>query len=72
MAVIFAITTVKSADLNLRMRTFRLLPMFLFPALSYVIYSGLANVTKFCKFINSNTFFYFFYIIDKHMLSQLI
>ncbi|CAN1765568.1 Uncharacterized protein At2g24330 [Linum perenne] len=47
-AVGYAIIATREEDLDWKMRAFRVLPMFLLPALSSVAYSGLVNFTKMC------------------------
>ncbi|XP_077235289.1 uncharacterized protein At2g24330-like [Tasmannia lanceolata] len=47
-AVTYAIKTTRSLDLNWKTRTIRVLPMFVLPGLSIVIYSTLASITKMC------------------------
>uniref|UniRef100_A0A2P2IQB8 Lunapark zinc ribbon domain-containing protein n=1 Tax=Rhizophora mucronata TaxID=61149 RepID=A0A2P2IQB8_RHIMU len=47
-AVVYAIMTTRSMDLNWKMRAFRVLPMFLLPALSFVGYSAFVSFTKMC------------------------
>ncbi|CAL5346615.1 unnamed protein product [Camellia sinensis] len=44
----YAIMTTRSVDLNWKMRAFRVLPMFLLPALSSVTYSALVSFTRMC------------------------
>eukprot|EP00262_Sarcandra_glabra_P019900 TRINITY_DN772_c0_g1_i3.p1 TRINITY_DN772_c0_g1~~TRINITY_DN772_c0_g1_i3.p1 ORF type:complete len:402 (-),score=79.92 TRINITY_DN772_c0_g1_i3:274-1479(-) len=47
-AVVYAIVTTRSLDLNWKMRAVRVLPMFVLPALSSIFYSTLASLTKMC------------------------
>ncbi|KAG5537720.1 hypothetical protein RHGRI_024992 [Rhododendron griersonianum] len=47
-AVIYAIMTTRSLDLNWKMRAFRVLPMFLLPGLSSITYSALVTFTRMC------------------------
>ncbi|KAF7135277.1 hypothetical protein RHSIM_Rhsim08G0224200 [Rhododendron simsii] len=47
-AVIYAIMTTRSLDLNWKMRAFRVLPMFLLPGLLSITYSALVNFTRMC------------------------
>ncbi|XP_058209227.1 uncharacterized protein At2g24330-like [Rhododendron vialii] len=47
-AVIYAIMTTRSLDLNWKMRAFRVLPIFLLPGLSSVTYSALVTFTRMC------------------------
>ncbi|KAI3675024.1 hypothetical protein L1987_84605 [Smallanthus sonchifolius] len=44
----YAIMTTRTVDMDWRMRSIRVLPMFLLPALSFGLYYGLSRVTKFC------------------------
>lgn len=45
-AVVYAITTTRSLDLNWKLRALRVLPMFLLPALSSLTYSALGSFTR--------------------------
>ncbi|XP_064944974.1 uncharacterized protein At2g24330 isoform X2 [Musa acuminata AAA Group] len=45
-AVVYAIMTTRSADLNWQIRAIRVLPMFVLPGLSSVIYSTLVSFTR--------------------------
>ncbi|XP_010273203.1 PREDICTED: uncharacterized protein At2g24330-like [Nelumbo nucifera] len=45
-AVSYAIMTTRALDLNWKMRALRVLPMFLLPALSFLVYSTLVNFTR--------------------------
>ncbi|KAG1362820.1 hypothetical protein COCNU_10G010390 [Cocos nucifera] len=45
-AVVYAIMTTRSLDLNWQMRAVRVLPMFVLPALSSVVYSTLVSFTR--------------------------
>ncbi|KAG0477732.1 hypothetical protein HPP92_012451 [Vanilla planifolia] len=45
-AVIYAIMTTRSLDLNWRMRVIRMLSTFALPALSFLAYSALTNLTR--------------------------
>ncbi|XP_076958606.1 uncharacterized protein LOC143634397 [Bidens hawaiensis] len=47
-AVGYAIVTTRTVDMDWRMRSLRVLPMFLIPALSFVLYYGLSSFTNFC------------------------
>ncbi|KAI3435236.1 uncharacterized protein J3R85_006344 [Psidium guajava] len=47
-AVGYAVMKTRSADLDWKMRAFRVLPMFLLPALSFASYSALVSFTKMC------------------------
>ncbi|EEF34423.1 uncharacterized protein At2g24330 [Ricinus communis] len=47
-AVCYAIMTTRSMDLNWKMRAFRVLPMFLLPALSSIAYSAFVSFTRMC------------------------
>ncbi|KAF5743407.1 hypothetical protein HS088_TW09G01476 [Tripterygium wilfordii] len=47
-AVGYAIVTTRSMDLNWKMRAFRVLPMFLLPALSALIYSAFLSFARMC------------------------
>ncbi|XP_071698020.1 uncharacterized protein At2g24330-like [Rutidosis leptorrhynchoides] len=47
-AVGYAIMTTRTLDMDWRMRALRVLPMFLLPTLSYVLYYGLSRFTKYC------------------------
>ncbi|XP_030475049.1 uncharacterized protein At2g24330-like [Syzygium oleosum] len=47
-AVGYAVVTTRSVDLDWKMRAFRVLPMFLLPALSFASYSALVSFTKMC------------------------
>lgn len=47
-AVGYAIMTTRTLDMNWKMRAFRVLPMFLLPALSSAAYSALVSFTKMC------------------------
>ncbi|XP_076943341.1 uncharacterized protein LOC143613553 [Bidens hawaiensis] len=48
-AVGYAIVTTRTVDMDWRMRSLRVLPMFLIPALSFGLYYGLSSFTNFCK-----------------------
>ncbi|XP_072958065.1 uncharacterized protein At2g24330 [Typha angustifolia] len=45
-AVVYAIMTTRSVDLNWQMRAIRVLPMFVLPGLSSIIYSALIRFTR--------------------------
>ncbi|KAK1439636.1 hypothetical protein QVD17_05456 [Tagetes erecta] len=47
-AVGYAIMTTRTVDMDWRMRSLRVLPMFLLPALSFAVHYGLSRFTKFC------------------------
>ncbi|XP_062101582.1 uncharacterized protein At2g24330 [Humulus lupulus] len=47
-AVGYAIVTTRTADMNWKMRAFRVLPMFLLPAISSLTYSAFVRFTKMC------------------------
>ncbi|XP_076908341.1 uncharacterized protein At2g24330-like [Bidens hawaiensis] len=47
-AIGYAIMTTRTVDMDWRMRSLRVLPMFLIPALSFGLYYGLSSFTKFC------------------------
>ncbi|CAI9777103.1 unnamed protein product [Fraxinus pennsylvanica] len=47
-AVGYAIMTTRSLDLDWKMRALRVLPIFLLPALSSIIYSALGSFTRMC------------------------
>ncbi|KAJ4844081.1 hypothetical protein Tsubulata_027511 [Turnera subulata] len=47
-AVGYAIMTTRSMDMDWKMRAFRVLPMFLLPALSTAAYSAFVNFTRMC------------------------
>ncbi|CAA2954607.1 uncharacterized protein At2g24330-like [Olea europaea subsp. europaea] len=47
-AVGYAIITTRSLDLDWKMRALRVLPIFLLPALSSIIYSALGSFTRMC------------------------
>ncbi|PWA84671.1 hypothetical protein CTI12_AA157010 [Artemisia annua] len=47
-AIGYAIMTTRTVDMEWRMRSLRVLPMFLLPALSFALYYGLQSFTKFC------------------------
>ncbi|XVE53455.1 hypothetical protein DITRI_Ditri03aG0004500 [Diplodiscus trichospermus] len=47
-AVAYAITTTRSMELNWKMRTFQILPLFLLPAFSCVAYSVIVSITRMC------------------------
>lgn len=48
-AVGYAIMVTRSLDLDWKMRALRVLPMFLLPALSSIIYLTLRGFTRMCK-----------------------
>ena len=48
-AVAYAIMTTRSVELDWKMRTFRVLPMFLLPAFSSIAYSAFVSITRMCK-----------------------
>ncbi|KAG5244581.1 integral membrane metal-binding family protein [Salix suchowensis] len=54
-AVGYAIMTTRSMDLNWKMRSFRVLPMFLLPALSSLAYSAFVRFTRMCDRRDQNT-----------------
>ncbi|KAL5211919.1 hypothetical protein ABZP36_022766 [Zizania latifolia] len=45
-AIVYAIMTTRSEDITWQMRAIRVLPMFVFPAVSCVIYSTVVNFTR--------------------------
>ncbi|XP_020112934.1 uncharacterized protein At2g24330-like [Ananas comosus] len=45
-AVMYAIMTTRSGDLNWQMRAIRVLPMFVVPALATIVYSALVRLTR--------------------------
>ncbi|XP_047327797.1 uncharacterized protein At2g24330-like [Impatiens glandulifera] len=47
-AVAYAIMTTRSVVLNWKLRAFRVLPMFLLPVLSSIMYSGISRFIKMC------------------------
>ncbi|KAK9056938.1 hypothetical protein SSX86_024303 [Deinandra increscens subsp. villosa] len=47
-AIGYAIMTTRTLDMDWRMRSLRVLPMFLLPALSYCLHYGLSSFTKYC------------------------
>ncbi|KAK7384821.1 hypothetical protein VNO78_30524 [Psophocarpus tetragonolobus] len=47
-AVVYAIMTTRSVDMNWKMRAIRVLPMFLLPALSSATYSAFVSFTRMC------------------------
>lgn len=47
-AVVYAIMTTRSLELNWKMRAFRVLPMFMLPALSSFAYSALVSFMRMC------------------------
>ncbi|KAF2581559.1 hypothetical protein F2Q68_00006640 [Brassica cretica] len=47
-AVGYAIMTTRTKDLDWKMRSFRILPMFLLPALSALAYSSIVSFSKMC------------------------
>ncbi|KAI7747034.1 hypothetical protein M8C21_020294 [Ambrosia artemisiifolia] len=47
-AVGYAIMTTRTVDMDWRMRSLHVLPMFLLPALSFGLYYGLSRFTKYC------------------------
>lgn len=47
-AVGYAVMTTRSVDLDWKMRAFRVLPMFLLPALSFASYTGLVSFKRMC------------------------
>nr|XP_043619464.1 uncharacterized protein At2g24330-like [Erigeron canadensis] len=54
-AVGYAIVTTRTVDLDWRMRSLRVLPMFLLPALSFALYYGLSSFTKYCDHRDQKT-----------------
>ncbi|CAH8367157.1 unnamed protein product [Eruca vesicaria subsp. sativa] len=48
-AVSYAIMTTRDDDLDWKLRSFRILPMFLLPALSFLTYSSLVSFTRMCE-----------------------
>lgn len=48
-AVGYAILTTRTEDLDWRMRSFRILPMFILPALSALAYSSIVSFSKMCE-----------------------
>lgn len=50
-AVCYAIITTRAVDMNWKMRAFRVLPMFLLPALSSLAYTTFLSFTRMCKFL---------------------
>lgn len=61
-AVVYAILTTKSLDLSWQMRALRVLPMFAFPGISYVVYSTLGSYTKMRKDTDLETNLFFCYV----------
>ncbi|XP_074365366.1 uncharacterized protein At2g24330-like [Apium graveolens] len=47
-AVVYAIITTRSLDLNWKMRALRVLPMFLLPAVCSLTYSAFVGITRMC------------------------
>lgn len=54
-AVSYAIMTTRDEDLDWKLRSFRILPMFLLPALSFLTYSSLVSFTRMCDRRDQNT-----------------
>ena len=55
-AVSYAIMTTRDEDLDWKLRSFRILPMFLLPALSFLTYSSLVSFTRMCESLCSFSF----------------
>lgn len=58
-AVSYAIMSTRDEDLDWKLRSFRILPMFLLPALAFLTYSSLVSFTRMCE---SLCFFLFSFI----------
>ncbi|KAB5553520.1 hypothetical protein DKX38_010831 [Salix brachista] len=54
-AVVYAILTTRSMDLNWKMRAFRVLPVFLLPALSSLAYYAFVSFTRMCDHRDQKT-----------------
>ncbi|KAM6559595.1 hypothetical protein CsatA_028834 [Cannabis sativa] len=54
-AIGYAIVTTRTSDMNWKMRAFRVLPIFLLPAISSVTYSAFVSFTKMCDRKDQNT-----------------
>ncbi|CAG7907104.1 unnamed protein product [Brassica rapa] len=54
-AVSYAIMTTRDEDLDWKLRSFRILPMFLLPALAFLTYSSLVSFTRMCDRRDQNT-----------------
>ncbi|XP_041021147.1 uncharacterized protein At2g24330-like isoform X2 [Juglans microcarpa x Juglans regia] len=54
-AISYAIMTTRSMDLNWKIRAFSVLPMFLFPALSFVAYSAFISFIRMCDRMDQKT-----------------
>ncbi|KAF8704086.1 hypothetical protein HU200_031573 [Digitaria exilis] len=52
-AVVYAIIMTRSEDLDWRIRAIKVLPIFLLPALSSMIYSLLVSFTRMCKYLRT-------------------
>ena len=55
-AVSYAIMTTRDEDLDWKLRSFRILPMFLLPALAFLTYSSLVSFTRMCESLCSFSF----------------
>lgn len=51
--------TTRDEDLDWKLRSFRILPMFLLPALSFLTYSSLVSFTRMCE---SSCLCFFFHV----------
>ncbi|KAL0774160.1 hypothetical protein Bca101_039311 [Brassica carinata] len=54
-AVSYAIMSTRDEDLDWKLRSFRILPMFLLPALAFLTYSSLVSFTRMCDRRDQNT-----------------
>ncbi|TVU15172.1 hypothetical protein EJB05_38679 [Eragrostis curvula] len=52
-AIVYAVIMTKSKDLDWQTRAIRVLPVFLLPALSSMIYSILVSFTRMCKYLKT-------------------
>lgn len=48
-AVVYAIMTTRNEDLDWKLRSFRILPMFLLPALALLAYSSIVSFSRMCE-----------------------
>ncbi|KAF3557613.1 hypothetical protein F2Q69_00016621 [Brassica cretica] len=54
-AVSYAVMSTRDEDLDWKLRSFRILPMFLLPALAFLTYSSLVSFTRMCDRRDQNT-----------------
>jgi endoplasmic reticulum junction formation protein lunapark len=54
LAVAYAVMMTRDEDITCQMRAFRVLPMFVLPAVSFVIFSSVVNFTRMRKYLETS------------------